>query len=419
MQIFQLVRPAYFDAFSCKGTECRDTCCRGWSILFSKEEARRVKNALKDRKLLPQDQPLFQKAPPSLKSKHADQAIHLRKDSFCPLLQENGLCSLQAQIGEQLLPYTCRIYPRVFHRYGDTVVQGLSLGCEKVLEVLMEERDGIHIVAERGRLEIPFYTTNISSQLIKSQPVLQYFPEIYNLYLSLLQARDVSIENRLILIGFAVKKIQDLTQTGETNEIPHYLSKYLDGLAVQDINDGTFADLGENTAVLLNCLSLAERTAGLENTGEKNYKNILKRIEEKLEVDYRQLETGEGCELTLHFNAGRYRECVTVRDTFFEGREYFWENLAIGHLFYSNAPFCKSTNVWDNYMYFVWFYSLLKFAITVCIEPGDTEKEIFHDIAVLYRLWAHNGIFQKNAIEEMKKNECDSMAHMTLLLKSC
>lgn len=125
--------PDYLPTFHCKCGACRYPCCHGWPIALTEDEYFHL---------------IGIKCSPALR-RRLDTAIHIRNHPFpenyaelspnwlglCPLQQEDGLCSLQCEKGENALPTVCRLYPRSFKAlHGpECVCMG---SCEAVLEQL-------------------------------------------------------------------------------------------------------------------------------------------------------------------------------------------------------------------------------------------------------------------------------------------
>lgn len=417
MQRLMVIRPDYCDDFSCKGSSCHFTCCQGWKISITKEEERRICNSLNAEGKSYARADIFEKKILSAQHK-TENCFLLREDGFCPLLMENGLCSLQFNFGEKILPDTCKKYPRVEYRYNNTVFRGLSPGCESVVEFLMKKQDGINVIGTEEFISRPLWGPTTPPQFLKNNStVMAYYSEIYNLYLSLLQAREISLEHRLILIGIAIKNISKLNAEKKIKDIPYYLDRYLAKLETQEIKDSDFSDLREMPGAMLNNFFT------LLNTGVSKYNTdfyfLSNKIQKRLSGHYKLKNDGDSMESIIGFSPEKFELCKHIRDKFLQGREYFWENFAIAHLFHSNAPFSKGMDVWTNYMYFVWLYSMMKFSLTALIDEEYSDNDLYHDISVLYRKWGHNKDFQKNAIDELEKNNCATLAHMVLILKSC
>ena len=57
----------------------------------------------------------------------------------CPI-QDKGLCALHREKGEGYLPKICRLYPRSLKQINDTLFVSCSGSCEKVAEILYENK---------------------------------------------------------------------------------------------------------------------------------------------------------------------------------------------------------------------------------------------------------------------------------------
>ena len=92
--------PHYFEQFRCTAAECVDTCCAGWAIMIDEKSLEKYKNtegALGNR---------------------LHNSIDWEEGSFqqyekrCAFLNEENLCDLHLEGGEEMLCDTCRNYPR-------------------------------------------------------------------------------------------------------------------------------------------------------------------------------------------------------------------------------------------------------------------------------------------------------------------
>ena len=123
----------YYKEFKCKCGDCRRVCCGGWGITVSDAEYFRLlglqcSEELRRRldvALAPADDP-------------SPERFAIMKPSYtgkCRLINEEGLCSLQIECGEEVLPAVCRMYPRSV----TAERAGCSCSCERVVEMLMRE----------------------------------------------------------------------------------------------------------------------------------------------------------------------------------------------------------------------------------------------------------------------------------------
>jgi lysine-N-methylase len=58
-------------------------------------------------------------------------------DGRCPMWRQDGLCRIQAELGESALCKTCREFPRLTHDYGDFIERGLELSCPEAAHMIL------------------------------------------------------------------------------------------------------------------------------------------------------------------------------------------------------------------------------------------------------------------------------------------
>ena len=114
-----VTKPSYYDDFRCIAGRCPDSCCKEWDVDVDEEAAafyRGLPGPLGDR--------LRQVL------RHTDGGTVMTiQDGRCPMWREDGLCRIQAELGEDALCYVCSQFPRLRHDYGDFVELGLELSC--------------------------------------------------------------------------------------------------------------------------------------------------------------------------------------------------------------------------------------------------------------------------------------------------
>ena len=134
----KIIKPAYFDSFRCIAGRCPDSCCKEWDVLVDPEKAafyRALPGGLGDR--------LRQ----VLKDEDGDvyMAIENRR---CPMWRDDGLCHIQAELGEAALCKTCRDFPRLTHDYGDFVEYGLELSCPEAARIILSTPSPAYVTQE-------------------------------------------------------------------------------------------------------------------------------------------------------------------------------------------------------------------------------------------------------------------------------
>ena len=123
----KLYAPEYYKNFVCIADKCRHSCCIGWEIDVDRDTAKKYA-ALNEGYGLEIQKSITKRGTPHFK---------LKKDDRCPHLNENRLCKIILNLGEDYLCHICREHPR-FYNYtvlGKEV--GLGLSCEEACRIVL------------------------------------------------------------------------------------------------------------------------------------------------------------------------------------------------------------------------------------------------------------------------------------------
>lgn len=128
--------PACFRSFQCIASRCPDTCCAGWEIDLDEEILER-----------------YRQVPGELGCRIREKLC--QKDGFtgfslengrCPFLNEENLCRLILELGEEALSVTCREHPRFLEEYGELQETCLAISCPEAARLLLTEGFSLHAV---------------------------------------------------------------------------------------------------------------------------------------------------------------------------------------------------------------------------------------------------------------------------------
>ena len=119
--------PEYYHQFRCIAAACPDSCCKEWEVdvdAVSAEYYRSLQSPLGDslRQVLQDTE---------------DGTVMQICDGRCPMWRTDGLCRIQAELGQDALCKTCREFPRLRHDYGDFVELGLELSCPEAARLIL------------------------------------------------------------------------------------------------------------------------------------------------------------------------------------------------------------------------------------------------------------------------------------------
>lgn len=127
----KIYEPRYYGEFRCIASACPDSCCKEWDVQVDPDSAARYR-ALEG--------PLGDRLRQVLVDRDG-QTFMLQERGRCPMWQENGLCRIQSELGEEALCDVCTAFPRLRHDYGDFVELGLELSCPEAARLIFGDSD--------------------------------------------------------------------------------------------------------------------------------------------------------------------------------------------------------------------------------------------------------------------------------------
>jgi len=133
------IKPDYYDDFHCVGGDCSFTCCQEWKIAVDKDTKKKWRSitAPKDLKKagrLPDGLSEHSCLNQFIVKKDESDVIGLLPNMKCPFLDDDHLCRLVIDHGEQVLSDTCHTFPRDTHTYTDRVERTLVSCCPEIVD---------------------------------------------------------------------------------------------------------------------------------------------------------------------------------------------------------------------------------------------------------------------------------------------
>ncbi len=189
----KVMTPCYYKDFRCIAGACTDTCCAGWDVDVDKDSYRYYKTV----------KGAFGKRLKSVMvpSQDGECTFTLKEGGRCPFLNDDNLCDLYIELGEDKLCETCAEFPRFINDYGNIREIGIAPSCKTAGELMFSYKD-----------ELAFDTAEDDSLTPAPNDIDAYT------YMQLRQARvvafgiisdrDISIFERLMLYLDYAKRIQ-------------------------------------------------------------------------------------------------------------------------------------------------------------------------------------------------------------------
>ena len=155
----KLYYPSYYNEFRCIAGACPDSCCHEWTVQVDESKAeyyRSLPGALGEdlRRCMTQED---------------GGTVMVNVDGRCPMWRADGLCRIQAELGEEALCTVCRDFPRLKQDYGDFVELGLEMSCPEAARIMLTA-DHWHLESQPlAQGDEPDYDSEIMSILRRSR----------------------------------------------------------------------------------------------------------------------------------------------------------------------------------------------------------------------------------------------------------
>ena len=410
-----VLQPSFYKEFECIGGSCVNNCCHSWDIDFTKEEFKNVKRKIHTEEF----RKIYDEAFVYNKEKGKFFAKLDEKEN-CKFLDENGLCKMYTEVGSENMSQICKLFPRKGLYYIENYEYFLSPACEEVVRLLTEEKDGIQLEwVERELSDAEKKGIYIcSAAYVEQRPILQCYNEFKKLLFGILQNREYDFGERMVVLGLAMKKIDEMAKNGQINKIPEYIENFI--LEFYDEkNKEMYTNLfkkvdrsGQIRAVqvLTYCISI--------NDAEL-YEKMQKRINYTMTIDMRKAkksERGYEVEKDMKFDIEKYQKAIEDFKEFIKGKEYWIENVMLEGFLFNRLPFWVEGGIWKNYCAMAIVYSTFLFFMTCTIEK-DSTKEDFMDYVSKISRWAfHSMLFIEKLEGRLEQTESNTLAHMAMLV---
>ncbi|MGD8190279.1 flagellin lysine-N-methylase [Brevibacillus ginsengisoli] len=402
--------PTYMRQFSCIGTECEDNCCNAnWTIAIDKKTYNKYRN-IKDKKIA-------EKILSGIKRNKVNSTenfyaqITKSSNNGCSLLNEENLCQIQLQLGAENLSDVCLVYPRHTNIVDGAYELSGEVSCPEVARLALLNKEGI----EFENTEEPNNNRHIVIKNVGTNnpnDIKHYLWPLRIFVIQVLQNRSYSLDERLILLGFFYRKINEKISEGKLNEIPSVISSYS-----EIILDG----------------SLKDNLRSIPSNYEIQVK-LLKEITDKFVIGqdvvssryydcFNDFLKGINLQKDSDFNSviNNYQDAYkNYYSPFIKEHEYILENYVVNYVFKDLFPVSFINDVFGDYIVLVINYSLIKLHL---IGMAGYHKQLTTDSVIqliqsLSRLLEHNPLLIKQLYDLIVKSGFSTLPHMAILLKN-
>jgi len=395
----EILKPFYYDKFKCIGAQCKDSCCIGWKVYIDKKSYVNYKKVKGE----------FGKKLNYGISRNRSNETYLHygemklRDGRCKFLNDNNLCDVYINLGEEYLCNTCKQYPRVLYKFSNIFEKTLNISCPEVARIFVESNEIFSFNIENEELN------GTEKQFIQEG---KHNKNLYNLLwkgrdlsIKVAQFREIDIWKRLVFIKTIGEKLQELINESNYNQLENAIEELKNTITSFKVISSLDNIEKVNTVKIAFIKVLLQRKV---NIGESNkvFNEILK--------DFNFIfEDNEKASLILEKKENEF-------NIYFKEYEYIFENYIIYSLYNNYIKALNSKDLNKNILILTLSYSTIKMLLLAKWIKND-EILIKEDIIdVLYsfsRVTEHNNIFMESLYKDLKKEGYDSLAYLTILVR--
>ncbi len=199
--------PHYYKDFVCIASKCKDNCCiGGWEIDIDDETANYYLN-------------LEGEFGDILRASigRTDEYCFKLKDGKCPFLDNENLCEIYKNLGEDKMGVVCTQFPRFTEYYGSIKETGIGLACEEAERIIFTDRKPFSMDIEDIDEEEVIDTEY-------DNVIANYLFKVRDLLFKMIDNESISLHNKMIYMIEIGKHIQDLVNENNTEEIQNIIN---------------------------------------------------------------------------------------------------------------------------------------------------------------------------------------------------
>ncbi|MBR3837651.1 MAG: flagellin lysine-N-methylase [Clostridia bacterium] len=389
METHTFLMPDYYMNFSCKMGACRSACCVGWPISISMKNYFRLLGLDCNEDLRRRLDCGVRVVDRPTEEKYA--RFEPRYDGNCPLRMQDGRCAIHAELGEEILPDVCRLYPRGI-RWEDGLYEcSCANSCEAVLELMLEKEEPIAFVRRELTVEMPPLPERRSffETLGVEQNVRLYL-------ISIIQDRGMPLSQRIMCLGQVLDDMDVAFERKDKAMLDHILARrHRDWLTLAHIDEIREEHLAFGLDMVEQMIAiLDERSESIRGYGE---------------AALAYFGSGDGALRRYHTARSRFEALAPNWET-------FYEHMLVNHMFFSVFPFQdRPKSMHSEYVALCAVYAILRFLGLGITAEHPNKSGLIDGMAAAFRLIDHTE-FDRLAAHLMQRLDCTSPLRLCHLI---
>ncbi|HEC58048.1 hypothetical protein LCGC14_0867410 [marine sediment metagenome] len=400
----------YYDKFECIGSDCEDSCCSGWQVSIDNNTYRKYK---KIEDIAVRKEVLNNIVHDKGKLTGSKYKIKLRDDASCPFLNKDKLCDIYQRCGENHLSDTCTNFPRDPRNLFSQPESALSLACPEVTRLAILPSSPIQLIdidaSTVHSKRIQTYQLKLASY--SSDDFQQTYDAIRTVSFHIIQMRQISLDERLFLLGLFLDKLNDGFQENNHILMNQLIVEFIDNLEGPDEILTQYRQFKSIPHLKLE-YSLTMLVTDYPASRNPRLAECLNWLNQGLGINYHEFEIDKILEKYQHADEKYYQP-------FLQERGYFLENYLISHLFYSGFLFSSQQSLFESYLRLITCFTNIQTTIIgmASFHQNIDTAHVLQLIQSYERFISHNANYLPSLLKKLEDLNFNSLAAMMLLLK--
>ncbi len=393
MENFLCFQPQYVNEFFCDGSNCDAHCCKGWNIFIDKETYTRYSKlgANITAHMKPHED-------------NDDYLVTLDERGICPFLNENKLCRLQLEHGEDFLSLICRTYPRQNYHFGKFIERSLTLTCPLAAELILFRREPMQFELTTLPQE------NIAFAKLKvPEKFFDRMIDIQIAMISILQERTLSIGQRLIVLGFFLDKLEEISAGSiDDDKLTKLIAAYESKNFLAEQVPQMLASVRFNVKKFIGMmLKIFNDIFGNLNIGD-NHRRL------DAVIDTLKIKPDENNSVSVATVAANYEQLADTRKNFLAQYSTLLENYLVNEIFLNCYPWRFTETIANNFIVLLTTYKIFELLLFAAVQSGfDAKDDLLTLIEWFTTQTDHNGELQRRIF-----NHCQNHGDIFTLMES-
>ena len=403
-ETFACLRPEYVGKFQCDGSVCNSKCCKGWAVdidgptyqkyctIEPKTERKKIVSRIK------------------YKKQKNQFIVEMAKNGSCPFLQSDGFCKIQKTWGADWLSNTCTMYPRKPYLTGDLFMMALTLTCPVAAKLALLPRESMAFE------EVPLPAERRDEMIRRSSGRLSRmgdaFIDVQYGAISILQNRALTIDQRLIVLGFFLDQAGDMVEAGKPEQIETLAAVYTADDFMEKVPEMLDAIDFRVVEYVKSMFGLIEALYGKDAEFHGQERPLMYHVVHAFELEEE--------EVPLNVLVEKYQKTLCpAKEKLHQEFGHIFENYLVNEFFLEHYPQKIMGTFVQNYILFVMNYKLVEFmaaSTAVSDEKGLDAETLVKLIGHMVSSFDHSTEFLDSVAKDALKRQKDVVACMKNLL---